>query len=104
VPSDDLHQITGRGGGQASSLISCRLGIDSAGNLRQAGDGRVLARRSDGLLGRRLVDIREAHPLHGVEVIEIAPEFVEPMRGGQRIGMVAQMVLAELAGVVAEIA
>src|ERR1700719_2123886 len=33
------------------------LGIHGAGNLRQAGDGRVLAGRSHGLLGRCLVDV-----------------------------------------------
>ena len=102
VPSDDLHQITGRGG--VRHELSCCLGIDSAGNLRQAGDGRVLARRCDGLLRRRLVDVGEAHPLHRVEVIEIAPEFVEAVRGRQSIRVVAEVVLAELAGVVAEIA
>jgi hypothetical protein len=44
------------------------------------------------------------HPLHGVEVIEIAPEFLETVRRRQGIGVVAEMVLAELAGGVAEIA
>ena len=41
--------------------------------------------------------------LHRIEVIEIAPEFLEAVRGRQRVGVVAEMVLAELAGVVAEI-
>jgi hypothetical protein len=36
-------------------------------------------------------------------VIEITPVLLETVRGRQRIGMVAEMVLAELAGVVAEI-
>ena len=71
--------------------------------FRKPGDRRVLARRRDGLLGRRLVDVGEAHPLHGVEVIEIAPEFLEAVRRRQRIGVIAEVVLAELAGVVAEI-
>ena len=79
------------------------LGVHGAGDFRQARDRRVLARRSDGLLRRGLVDVGEAHPLHRVEVIEIAPEFLEAVRGRQRVGVVAQMVLAELAGVVAEI-
>ena len=55
------------------------------------------------LLGRGLVDVGEAHPLHGVEVIEIAPEFLEPVRRRQGVGVIAEMVLAELAGGVAEI-
>jgi hypothetical protein len=42
--------------------------------------------------------------LHRVEVIEIAPEFVEAVRGRQSIRVVAKVILAELAGVVAEIA
>src|SRR5262249_32625590 len=60
--------------------------------------------RSDGLLRWRLVYVGEAHPLHGVEVIEIAPELMEAVRRRQCIGMITQMVLAELAGVVTEIA
>ena len=56
------------------------------------------------MLRRGLVDIGEAHPLHGIEVIEIAPELVEAVRCRQCVGVVAEMVLAELAGVVAEIA
>ena len=100
VPSEDLHQSTGRGG--VRHTVVC--GIHGAGNLRQAGDWRVLAGRSHGLLGRRLVDVGEAHPLHRVEVIEIAPEFVEAVRGRQSIRVVTEVVLAELAGVVAEIA
>ncbi len=82
---------------------SGRLGIDGAGNLGQARDRRVLARRRDALLSRGLVDVGEAHLLHCVEVIEIAPEFLEAVRGRQRIGVVAQVVLAELAGVVAKV-
>ena len=36
-------------------------------------------------------------------MIQIAPEFLEAVRGRQRVDVVAQMILAELAGVVAEI-
>ena len=50
-----------------------------------------------------LVDVGEAHLLHGIEVIEIAPIFLEPVRGRQGLGGIAKMVLAELAGGVAEI-
>ena len=38
----------------------------------------------------------------GVQVIEVAEEFVEPVHGRQEFVPVAQMVLAELAGGVAE--
>ena len=50
-----------------------------------------------------LVDVGEAHPLHRVQMIEIAPEFLKAVRGRQRISVVAEVVLAELAGVVTEI-
>ena len=99
VPSEDLHQITGRGG--VRQIVVLR--IDRAGNFGKAGDRRVPARRRDGLLGRGLVDVREAHALHRIEVIQVAPEFLEAVRGRQRVGVIAEMVLAELAGVVAEI-
>ena len=48
VPSDDLHQRTGRGGVRQVVV----RGIDRAGDLGDAGDRRVPARRRDGLLGR----------------------------------------------------
>ena len=50
------------------------------------------------------VDVVEADPLHRVQVIQVAPELLEAVRRRQRVGVVAQVVLAELAGVVAEIA
>jgi hypothetical protein len=50
-----------------------------------------------------LVEVGEAHSLHGIEVIEIAPVLLEPVRRRQRCGVVAQVVLAELSCVVAEI-
>ena len=81
-----------------------RLGVHGAGNLGEARDRRIAARRRDRLLGRGLVDVGEAHPLHGVKVVEVAPELVEAVGGRQGVGVVAQVVLAELAGVVAEIA
>ena len=51
----------------------------------------------------RLVDVGEAHLLHGIEVIEIAPKFLEAVRRGQGLGGIAEMVLAELSSRVAEI-
>ena len=38
---------------------------------------------------------------HRVEVIEVAEEFIEPVDGGQELILVAQVILAELAGGVA---
>ena len=98
VPSEDFT----RGRGAAGSDRACPLDRPRRGR-RNAGDRRVLAGRREGLIGRGLVDVREAHALHGIQVIEVAPEFLEAVRGRQRIGMVAQVVLAELAGVVAQI-
>ena len=41
--------------------------------------------------------------MHCVEVIQVTPVFLEAVRCGQRFRVVAQMVLAELAGAVAQI-
>ena len=78
-------------------------GSTAPGTSGRPGIGVLRARRRDRLLGRGLVDVREAHALHRIEVIQVAPEFLEAVRGRQRVGVVAEMVLAELAGVVAEI-
>ena len=53
---------------------------------------------------RAAVDVREAHLLHGVQVIEVAPEFLEAVRRRKRGRMVTQVVLSELSGVVSEVA
>jgi hypothetical protein len=47
------------------------------------------------------LDVWEADPLHRIEVVKVTPEFLEPMRGRQGIRMSAEVVLAELPGVVA---
>ena len=47
--------------------------------------------------------VREAHALHGVEVIEVAPVFLEAVRCRQGLGVIAKVVLAELAGIVAQV-
>ena len=48
VPSEDVHQSTGRGGVRQTVVF----GIDGTGDLGQAGDRRVLAGCDDRLLGR----------------------------------------------------
>ena len=85
--------------GQAHAVLR----IDGARSFRDAGDGHHLHRRRDALLGRTLVDVEEAHLLHGVQVVEVTPVFLEAVRGWQGIRVIAQVVLAELAGVVAEV-
>ena len=79
------------------------MGSTAAGSSRKSGDRRVSARRRDPLLGWRLVDVGEAHALHGVEVIEVAPKLLEPVCRRQGFGGISEMVLAELACRVAEI-
>ena len=79
------------------------FGSTAPGTSARPGIGVFLHGGAMPCCGRGLVDVREAHPLHCVEVIEIAPEFLEAMSGRQRVGVIAQMVLAELAGGVAEI-
>src|SRR3979409_1456897 len=56
--------------------------------------------RADGV--QQLLRIgRVSWIFHRVEVIEIAKEFVEAVYGGEKLVLVAKMVLAELAGGVA---
>ena len=100
VPSEDLHAEDRAWRRQAD----CRLGIHRAGSVRtdRGSACSCTAARCLCSVGA-LVDVGEAHPLHRVEVIEVAPEFLEAVRRRQRIGVVAEVVLAELAGVVAEI-
>ena len=99
VPSEDLHQSTGRGGVRQGVVF----GSTAPGTSGRPGIGVFLQGGATVCSVGRLVDVGEAHPLHGVEVIEVAPELLEAVRRRQRVGVVAQMVLAELAGVVAEI-
>ena len=77
--------------------------VHRTGDRFEAGNRSVLARRNDGLHRRAAVDVGEAHPLHGVQVIQVAPEFLKAVRRRQRCRVVAQVVLAELAGVVSEV-
>ena len=79
------------------------FGINRARGFRDAGNGLHLHRRRNALLGRALVDVGEAHLLHGVQVVEVAPVLLEAVRRRQGVGVVAQVVLAELAGGVAEV-
>ena len=99
VPSEDLHERTGRGGVRQVVVF----GSTAPGTSGRPGIGCVLARRRETLLSWTRVNVGEAHLLHCVQVVEIAPELLETVRRRQRIGMVAQVVLAELAGVIAKV-
>ena len=54
-------------------------------------------------IGRVLRIVRQLRLFLGVEMIEVAEEFVEAVHGRQRLIAVADMVLAELAGRIAEV-
>ena len=99
VPSEDVHQSTGRGGVRQAVVF----GSTAPGTSGRPGIGVFLQGAMTVCSVGRPVDVGEAHPLHRVEVVEIAPELLEAVRRRQRVGVVAQMVLAELAGAVAEI-
>src|SRR5262249_45149824 len=79
------------------------LGVHRAGHLWNARYWRVFARRRNALRSRIPVDVWKADLLHCVEMVEVAPEFVEAVRGRQGVGVIAEMVLAELTGVVADV-
>ena len=99
VPSEDLPQITGRGG----AMQTPSFGSISPGGYGMPGIRAHLHRRHDRLLVRAAVDVREAHLLHCVQVVEVAPVFLEAMRRRQSRRMVAQVVLTELTRRVAEV-
>ena len=77
-----------------SSTVLTALAVGHAVQ-HAAGAEHLLERRILGIVGQFGLFL-------GVQVIEIAEEFVEPMRGRQEFVAVAQMILAELAGGVAQ--
>src|SRR5215472_13899431 len=83
VPSEDLHHSTGRGGVR---------------HFGETWNWRIFAWRRDALRRRILIDVGETHPLHRIEMVEITPVFLKPVRRWQSRGVVTQVVLAELAG------
>ena len=52
---------------------------------------------------RGLVDVREAHLLHGIQVVEVAPVLLEAVCRREAGGVVAEVVFPELAGGVAQV-
>ena len=80
VPSEDLHNSTGRGGVRHVVV----LGSTAPGTSAKPGIGVLLQGGATACSVGDLVDVGEAHPLHGVEVIEIAPKFLEPVCRRQR--------------------
>src|SRR5215470_17651952 len=81
----------------------CCLRVNGAWYIGDPRYRRVLARRRDALGRLVFEEVGEAHHLHGIEVVEVAPIFLEAMCCGQCGGVVAKVILAELAGAIAEI-
>ena len=65
------------------------------------GIGTIFIGGTTACLSRAAVDVREADLLHRVQVVKVAPELLEAVRGRQRIRMIAEVVLAELARAIA---
>ena len=115
-----LHEVDGRGRGLVVDRLHALLG-ERAGVLdRLLADlaearidrgvvdvGRLAlqdaARAELGAVGRVLRIVRQLRLFLGVEMVEVAEELVEAVHGRQRLVAVADVVLAELAGGVAEV-
>src|SRR5215472_10139129 len=89
--------MMGRGGVTPAVVF----GSTAPGGSESPGTGVFLHGGTNALRLRVLVDIGKAHRLHRIEVMQIAPVFLEPVGCRQRLGMIAQMILAELAGGIA---
>ena len=96
VVVDRLHPLFGQRPGVFDLLRSVWIGeaVDHASRtevLAEVGKFRII----------RLRIIGKLRLFFGVEVIKVAVELVEPMRGRQHLILVAEVVLAELAGGIA---
>ena len=91
---DGLHPLLGERAGVLDALgaVLVRPRVDDAARAE------VLPEVGELLLGRVVVVLRL---LLGVEVVEVAEELVEAVRGRQELVAVAEVVLAELPGRVA---
>ncbi len=97
VVVDRLHPLPGQRPGVLDRCVPiCRSGL--AMLWIDAARPEVLAERSE---LRVLRVVRQLRLFLGVEMVEIAVELVEAMRGRQELVLVAEMVLAELASRVA---
>ena len=96
VVVDRLHPLLGQRAGVLDGLGAIGIGeaVDHAARAEILAEVRKLRIVRLGIIGKLRLFL-------GVEMIEIAVEFVEPMRGRQKLVLVAEMVLAELAGGIA---
>ena len=92
---DRLHPLLGQRAGILDRLGPIGLGLA----VEDAARSEVLPEIRKVLLGRIVAQLRF---LAGVQVVEEAEELVEPVLGRQELVLVAEVVLAELAGGVAQ--
>ena len=100
---DGLHPLLGQRPGVLDALLADRpvAVVDLAGVLVGRPGVDDAARQQRPAQQRRLLFggvVRVLGLLLGVEVVQVAEELVEPVRGRQELVQVAEMVLAELAG------
>ena len=86
---DGLHALAGQRAGVLDGAVGG--GLDDAARAELLAEGRVL----------RVVEVLRL--LLGVQVVEVAEELVEAVGGRQELVLVAEVVLAELAGGVAQV-
>ena len=108
VVVDGLHPLRGQRAGVLDGLLADRAELRVVGFGRHLVGGLALqhaARQRQFVQPRELVLVRVVELLGfllGVEVIQVAEELVEPVHGRQVLVQVAEVVLAELAGRVAQ--
>ena len=115
-----LHVVDGGGGGLVVDRLHALLGERAGvldGLLADLAEARIdrgvvlvgrlapehAARPELRAVGRVLRIVGQLRLFLGIEVVEVAEEFVEAVDGRQRFVAVADVVLAELAGGVAEV-
>ena len=115
-----LHEVDGRGRGLVVDRLHALLGERAGvldGLLADLAEARIdggvvlvgglglehAARPELGAVRRVLRIVGQFRLFLGVEMIEVAEEFIEPVDGRQGLVAVADMVLPELAGGVAEV-
>jgi hypothetical protein len=108
VVVDGLHPFLIEGAGVLDHLLTDRPEFGIIGSGRLLADGPALehpARQRQRMQQWELIGVWVVELLGlllGVEVIQVAEEFVEPMNGGQVLVEVAEVVLAELRGRIPE--
>ena len=102
---DRLHALLGQRAGVLDGLLADLAEARIDGRIVAVGRlaAQHAARAELGLVGRVLRIVRQLRLFFGVEVIEIAEELVEAVHRRQRLVAVADVVLAELSGGIAEV-